>query len=74
MMCPKPKTETVVQKVADPTPVAVTNTDTQNEGAESTANKKERRKRGFSSTQVATDRTILGAINQATNNGKTTLG
>lgn len=74
-MCSKPKVQKVeAAKPADPTPVAVTNTDVQEEGAEREANKKQRRKKGFDSTQAATDRTILGAVNQATTGANKTLG
>lgn len=66
-MCPKPKLQTVETKVADPTPVAVTNMDTQVEGSDKTAADKQRRKRGYSSTQAST---ILGTLN----NDKQTLG
>lgn len=71
-MCSKPKIPAAAPAPTPaPTPVSA---DVGLGNSEADVAERQRRKRGFTSTQVARDRTILGAVEQATDSFRRTLG
>lgn len=73
-MCPRPKIQNTKVEAAPPTPTAVSDANAASESGDRQAIKDTRKKKGMASTVLSNQNSILGAVNQATEGLKKTLG
>lgn len=73
-MCSKPKVTTTTVQAAPPTPTTVSNANADTASGDRQAASATRKKKGMASTVLSGQNSILGAINQATDSLKKTLG